>query len=118
MGRRNGTCPVCSDITGSRCRTGSVDPYRLSTERISEARFGFSAASSVSWHEARGSQPLPLMQIPQEKVRGPFDRARGHPADCIQMWTNCIDVFYLLRGHSCPSSAALAAVALFSVQKL
>lgn len=53
----------------------------LSTERISEARFGFSAASPVSRQEACGRQPLQMVQIPQEKVKGPLDRARGHPAD-------------------------------------
>lgn len=66
---------------GPGCCVGSVDPRRLSTERISEARFGFSAASPVSRHEACGLQPLQLVQIPQEKVKGPLDKARGHPAD-------------------------------------
>lgn len=81
MGRRNGTRQACSNITGPVCRMGSVDPHRLSAEHISEARFGFSAASPVSRHEACGLQPLQLVQIPQEKVKSPIDRARGHPVD-------------------------------------
>lgn len=81
MGRRNGTRQARSNITGSGSRMGSVDPHRLSTKRISEARFGFSAASPVSRHGACGLHPLQLVQIPQEKVKGPLDRGRGHPAD-------------------------------------
>ena len=81
MGRRNGTGQALSNITAPVCRLGSVDPHRLSAERISEARFGFSAASPISRHEACGLQPLQLVQIPPEKVKGSLDRARGHPTD-------------------------------------
>lgn len=54
VGRRNGTRQAWLNITGSWCRVGCVDPRPLSTGRISEARFGFSAASPVSRHEACG----------------------------------------------------------------
>lgn len=60
---------------------GSVDPHRLSTGRISEARFGFSAASPVSRQEARDLLPLQLVQIPEQKVKGLLDWARVHPVD-------------------------------------
>lgn len=64
-------------------RVAAWTPLCLSTERISEASFGFSAASPVSRHEACGLPPLQLVQIPQGKVKGPLDRARGHLADSL-----------------------------------
>lgn len=125
--RLNGTCPAWSNITGSGCRVGSVDPHRLSTERISEARFGFSAASSVSQHEAFGLQPLPLVQIPQEKVlltglevtpqtprwRSPVFKS----GQILFMFFVVVVLFVFLnllrRGNPCLCSTALTAVALF-----
>lgn len=81
MGRRNGMRQARSNITGSGCRVGSDDPHRSSTEHISEARFGSSAASPVSTPEACALRPLQLVQIPQGRVKGPLGGARGRPAD-------------------------------------
>lgn len=75
----NGKCQHWSDITGFWCRPGSVDPGRLSAGYISEVRFGFSAASPFSRHEARDLLPLQLVQIPLEKVKSLLNRVRVHP---------------------------------------
>lgn len=122
-GRRTRTCQAWSNITESGCRVVSVDPHRLSTGRMSESRLDFSAASTVSWHQACALQPLPLMQIPLEKVKGHFDGAKGHPADSkvaldepsLQMWTHFIYVFQLLWSHPRLPTSALSAVALILV---
>lgn len=58
------------------------------------------------------------MQIPQEKVKGPLDKARVHPADSeVALKEPHVDTLYLciylLRSRPCPSSAALAAVVVF-----
>lgn len=67
--RRTQMCRAWSNITGFECRVASVDPRRLSAGRTSEARFGFSAASSVSWHQACGLQPCRSCKFQEGKLR-------------------------------------------------
>lgn len=82
----------------------SVDPRRLSAGRMSEASSGFSAASSVSWHQACGLQPCCSCRFQRRKLRVlltglEVSQQTNTPPPPLQIWTHFIYVYCHLWSH-------------------